>query len=326
MAPRILVTGSELGPRAIEILQTIGATVDLIDGKVTAERLIAELDRSPTEAILLRGNPPLTGEVIAHGLSLKVIAKHGAGVDSVDLAAATAQGVLVMVAGDANAAAVAEHAIALILALGRDIPTLADGVRAGRWDRQGYLGRELRGRTLGVVGFGRIGRRVCQLAGCLGLRCLVLPREPASVDPALGQEVDSLAALLEAADIVSLHVPLTPATQGMIDRAALGLMKPGAILVNTARGALVDETALAEALRDGRLAGAALDTLTVEPPPPGHPLLSAPNLIITPHIAAMTDASVTRMGTMAAENIVAVLTGGPVDRANVVNREAFGGR
>jgi D-3-phosphoglycerate dehydrogenase len=220
------------------------------------------------------------------------------------------------------------------LALGRELESLSARVKSGRWDRGNFQGRELRGRTLGLIGFGRIGRRVAELARCFGMHVVALTstpthattarvgdpgRSPESVNPALAETAVSLDALLASCDIVSLHCPLTAETRGMMDRRTFAMMKPGALFINTARGALVDEAALADALSSGRLAGAALDTLAEEPPAPGSPLLSAPNLIITPHIAGQTSAAVERMGIAAAENIVAVLTGGTVDRANVVN-------
>jgi D-3-phosphoglycerate dehydrogenase len=332
---RVLVTGAELVSTAVDKLSAVGATLTMMSGKVTEQRLIEELAKQPTQAILMRGNPPVSQAVLNAAPELRVIAKHGAGVDSVDLATATAHGVLVMVAGDANAPAVAELTVGCILALGRELDSLSARVRSGQWDRGSYHGRELRGRTLGLVGFGRIGQRVAALAQCFGMRVVMLTstplretaervgnlgRSPDSITPALAERVDSLEALLAASDIVSLHCPLTAETRGMMNRWAFATMKPGALFINTARGALVDEVALAEALSSGRLAGAALDTLTEEPPMPGNPLLSAPNLILTPHIAGQTSAAVERMGIAAAENIVAVLTGGTVDPANVVNQ------
>ncbi len=223
-----------------------------------------------------------------------------------------------MVAADANAPAVAEHTLALIFALGRDIVTLAARTRAGAWDREGYSGREIAGRRLGLVGFGRIARLVAAKARAVGMDVIALPHRPGGVDTALAREASSLDSLLADSDIVSLHVPLTRETQGMIGRRELALMRPGALLVNTARGALIDETALLEALVSGHLGGAALETLIQEPPPPHHPLLSAPRVIVTPHIASATGASLIRMGVVAAQNIVAVLKEQPFDPGNLV--------
>ena len=317
--PRVLVTSTDLAPEAVARLEAIGATVSMLEGRITEARLLAAFDEAPVHAVLMRGNPPFTEAVIAAASHLRVIAKHGAGVDSVDIAAATRHGVLVMVAGDANAPAVAEHTMALILTLGRDIVPLNARTHGGAWDRDGYKGRELRGRTLGLVGFGRIARRVAVLGRCFGMAVMALPRVPGTIDPALADEAASLPALLAASDVVSLHAPLTAATRGLIGPATLPLMKPGALLINTARGGLVDEAALAEALIAGRLAGAGLDNLVDEPPAPDCPLLNAPNVIITPHIAGITTASMIRMGTVAAENIAAVLKGGALDKGNVLN-------
>ncbi|WP_338830968.1 hydroxyacid dehydrogenase [Bradyrhizobium sp. 27S5] len=320
---RVLVTGDNLAPAAVKILSEIGADVVLMRDAVTPERLTHEMATAPTQAILMRGNPVFSSTVIASNPHLRVIAKHGAGVDSVDIDAATRQRVLVMVAGDANAPAVAEHTIALILALGRDVVSLNERTHSGAWDRATYRGREIRGRTLGLVGFGRIARHVARTAAALGMTVVALGRSKGRVDPALAREAADLTELLAVSDIVSLHAPLTDATRGMIDAARLNAMKSGAILINTARGALVDEDALCAALSSGHLAGAGLDTLAQEPPAKDRPILQAPNLIVTPHIAAQTGASITRTGVEAARNIAAVLTRGDIDRANVVNPAAL---
>ena len=312
----VLVTGAELTSAAVEKLSAIGATLSMMPGKITEQRLLEELARQPVQAILMRGNPPITRAVLDAAPALRVIAKHGVGVDSVDVAAATEKKILVMVAGDANAPAVAEMTIAFMLALGRDLEKLSGRVKSGQWDRGSYHGSELRGRTLGLVGFGRIGKRVAELARSLGMRIVVFTRS--RPDPALAEVAPSLESLLSQSDVVSLHCPLTAETRGMVSRQAFALMKPGALFINTARGALVDEAALAEALANGQLAGAALDTLAEEPPLPGNPLLTAPNILVTPHISGQTIAAVTRMGVAAAENIVAVLTGKGIDSANLV--------
>lgn len=320
---RVLVTGDNLAAEAVRILQDVGAEPVLMKGTVDSARIARELIDAPTQAILLRGNPVISADVLAASPHLKVIAKHGAGVDSVDIKAATAKRIPVMVAGDANAPAVAEHTIALIFALGRDVVSLNARTHAGTWDRATYRGREIRGRTLGLIGFGRIARHTARLASALGMKVIALGRDKGRVDPALAQEADDLKSLLAASDIVSLHAPLTEATRSMINAETLSQMKAGAVLINTARGALVDEPALLDALTSGRLAGAAVDTLAEEPPLPDRPILSAPNLIITPHIAAQTGASITRMGVEAARNIAAVLTQRDLDRSNVVNPEAL---
>jgi len=323
---RVLVTGAYLVPTAIKKLESIGATVEMLSGKLTEERLLNEIAQRPTHAVLMRGSPPFTGAVLDAAPALRVIAKHGVGVDSVDVEAATKRGILVMVAGDANAPAVAEMTMAFVLALSRELQRFDAVVRSGKWDRERDHGTELRGRTLGLVGFGRIGSRVAELARCFGVHVIAFSRSSVSIDAKLARKAESLESLLAESDIVSLHCPLDSTTRGMMDRRAFSLMKSGALFINTARGALVDEAALAEALTSGHLRGAALDTLVDEPPAPGNPLLSAPNLILTPHNAGVTFSAVERMGENAAENIVAVLTGGTIDPLNVVNRSLLESR
>jgi D-3-phosphoglycerate dehydrogenase len=320
---RVLVTSSELIPNAGEMLTRIGASIDTMAGKVTEARLIEALAQ-PTQAIVMRGNPPITRAVLeAAAPHLQVMAKPGAGIDSVDLAAATEHGVPVMTAGHGNAPAVAEITLGFMVALGRDIIPLDRRTRGGNWHRDDYKSSELSGQTLGLVGFGRIGRRVAELARAFGMRVLVFTRTPAKVMPDLGEVAASLDALLHDADFVSLHCPLTEATRGLLSRHAIAAMRPGAFLINTGRGALVDEAALAEALASGHVAGAALDTLSEEPPAADNPLLSAPNLILTPHIAGLTTGAMRRTGIATAENIIAVLTGGKIERANVANPDVL---
>jgi D-3-phosphoglycerate dehydrogenase len=320
---RVLVTSSEMIPSAAEMLTAIGASLETIAGKVTEARLIEAL-AEPTQAIVMRGNPPITRAVLeAAAPHLRVIAKPGAGVDSVDLKAATEHRIPIMTAGYGNAPAVAEITIGFMLALGRDVIRLDRRTRRGDWRRDDYNSSELSGRTVGLVGFGRIGRRVAELAKAFGMRVLVFTRTPAKVTPDLAEVAESFDALLREADYVSLHCPLDETTRGLMSREAIAAMGPGTFLINTGRGALVDETALAQALASGHLAGAALDTLSEEPPPSDNPLLSAPNLILTPHIAGLTTGAVQRTGTTTAANIIAVLTGGEIDRNNVANPEVL---
>jgi D-3-phosphoglycerate dehydrogenase len=320
---RVLVTGTQLMPGAAETLRGIGADIVLMSGKLTEAQLIAALS-VPTQAIVMRGNPPMSRAVLEAGAPhLRVIAKPGAGVDTVDLAAATELGIPVMTAGFGNAPAVAEMTLCFMLALGRDLVRMHERARRGDWQRDDYHSSELAGRTLGIVGFGRIGRRVAELARGFGMRILVFTRSPEKVPSDLAETADSLEALLRQSDFVSLHCPLNDSTRGLIDRAALAAMRKGAFLINTGRGALVDEAALAEALTSGQLAGAAADTLSSEPPPADHPLLSAPNMLLTPHIAGLTTGAVERTAATTAENIIAVLTGGDIDRSNVANPEVL---
>jgi D-3-phosphoglycerate dehydrogenase / 2-oxoglutarate reductase len=313
---RVLVTHNEIHPAGLQRLASIGAQVDFMSGPISEEDLLREMQRAPTDAILMRGNPPLTGKVIEAGSSLRVISKQGVGVDSLDLAAAAERGVMVTTAGDANSAAVAELTMALLLTLRRDVMRLNNRMRAGFWDRPTYQGQELGGQTLGVIGLGRIGRRVADLAKCFGMRVITVARP--GVDTNLVVKTMSLRELLAEADIVSLHCPLTADNRGFMNRDALAVMKPGALLINTARGALINEPDLAAALSEGRLGGAALDVFSVEPTSPDNPLFRAPNVIFTPHIGSETTASIERTAIRAVENIVAVLTGGVVEEDCVV--------
>lgn len=274
----------------------------------------AEPNRPPTdtasvEAILTRGRGRITAELIERCPRLRVLARPGTGLDNVDLAAAERRGIPVIYAPGANADTVAEHTMALMLDLVRGVSRSAALVREGRWEDRGrYAGQEIRGLTLGIIGFGGVGRRTAALAGAFGMRVLVANRRTTDV-PAPCSAVP-LEDLLAAADIVSLHVPLTPETNRLIDARRLSLMKPGAFLVNTARGQLIDQTALTAALADGRLGGFAADVLDAEPPAPDDPLLADPRVVLTPHVASLTGATYRRMCVETARNVLAVLTGG----------------
>ncbi len=263
------------------------------------------------DGLILRVKGRVTESLLARAPRLKVIARHGVGVDNVDVAAATRRRIPVCVTLGANTDAVEEHTFLLMLAVGKRLVAVNAGVRRGAWEAlRGELYGGLNGRTLGIVGMGRVGMRVAELAAALGMRRL-------GYDPALppeeirqrGAEPVDLSALLRAADIVTLHAPLTPETRHLINRDTLSLMKPGAILVNTSRGGVIDDAALAEALRSGRLAGAGIDVTEPEPPSPDHPLLPLEQVLITPHIAAHTEDSMRRMAVAAAEQVLMALEG-----------------
>jgi len=239
---------------------------------------------------------------------LKVIARYGTGVDNVDLEAARKKGVTVTNTPGANAVSVAELALALLLALARQIPEAAAAAHEGQWPR--LAGTSLEGKTVGIIGLGAIGK---QLARRLeGFDCRIVAHDPRA-DTEFAQlhhvELGALDEVLGQADFVSLSLPLTPETRSIVDSEFLAAMKPGAYLVNTARGEVVDENALFEALRSGHLRGAALDAFSAEPPDPNHPLLSLPQVIATPHLGAQTDGATNNMGWMALRDCLAVLRG-----------------
>lgn len=255
---------------------------------------------------------PCTAEVIAAAPRLRLIQKIGVGVNTIDLAAAARRGIAVCNLPGTNAPAVAELTLLLMLAALRRLPAFDAGLRAGRWApepaSQDALG-ELGGRTVGLVGHGAVPRALAPALVALGCRLLYTATAP-KPDP-IG-EYRSLAALLAEADIVSLHLPLTPATAHLIDAAAIARMKRGAILINTARGGLVDAAALHAALASGRLAAAGLDVFADEPAPPDDPLLSLPNVVATPHVGWLTTGTFARSFTLAAENCRRLAAGEPL--------------
>ncbi len=254
------------------------------------------------DAILARLGT-VSAAVIDAAPRLLIIARHGVGVDAVDLAAATRRGVLVTTTGSENAAAVAEYTFALLFALVRKVVAADSSMREGEWSREPLVGMELEGRTFGIVGYGAIGRRVARHAAGFGMRVLAF-------DPAIGDAHDANVALttlddlLEKSDVVSLHTRLTVETAHQIDARALARMKRGAVLINTARGEIVDESALIRALSSGALAGAALDTYEQEPLPADSPLRRLANVVLSPHVAGQTDAALVRVAVSAAQAIL----------------------
>jgi D-3-phosphoglycerate dehydrogenase len=273
-----------------------------------------QLTESETAAALremdavLAGSEPYTAQVLAQAPRLRVIARNGVGYDAVDVAEATRRGIAVTITPGANHDCVAEHVFALLLSLAKNVVTSHKGLEQGRWLR--FVTRPLRGQTLGLVGLGRIGKAVALRAKAFGMKVLAHELQP---DPQFvqthGIELVPLETLFRQADVLSLHAPLTPQTRHLINAQSLALMKPTALLVNTARGGLVDETALAEALRTGRLAGAALDVFADEPMLPGHPFTQLENVVLTPHTAGTDLQSRQDMALMAAQSIVAILRG-----------------
>jgi D-3-phosphoglycerate dehydrogenase len=321
---KVLVTAATVSDLAQELLRDGGAELVFMLGKIDEQALIAAFAREPIAAVLLRGSPPFTEKVFAAARDLKIIAKHGAGVDSVDMGSAGRHGVAVMVAGGANADAVAEHALAMMLSLARELPRFDRETRRGAWRDLAYLVRDFHARTVGILGYGQIGERTARLAQACGAQVMIHTRS--AVTPPAGMVLEpDFDRFLGRVDILSLHCPLTDGTRGLIGAAQFARMKPGALLINTARGPVIDEPALVEALKSGRLAGAGLDTFTIEPPDPAHPLFALPNVLVTPHVAAATTDAMVRMGTIAANNIICWLRGEVHDRRNFLNPEVLRG-
>ena len=306
----IFVTATSYGQHDAGLKTELAALV----GRVTYNDTGRPLSSAQLAALLpgvdgtIAGLDAIDAAALAAADSLRVVARYGVGVDNVDLAAAAARGIVVTNTPGANARSVAELAVALLLLLARPVVRAAAETRAGGWPR--LPGLSLAGKTVGLVGFGAIGRQTARLLGPFDCRLLAYdPLLNEATAGALGVRAVPLDKLLAASDFVSLHAPVLPATRGMVNAAFLAQMKPGASLINTARGELVDEAALLAALTGGHLRGAALDAFTAEPPGNDNPLLALPNVIATPHMGAHTDGATTAMGRMALADCLAVLRG-----------------
>ncbi len=289
-------------PDALTLLQTYGNVVALDDpGDLERVYHIPQV-----EAIITRGRGQIRQALIEALPDLRVVARCGVGLDNVDVQAAAARGVAVIYAPGSTTTAVAEHTLLLMLALARRLLPTATAVRARHWAiRNGYQGMELAGKTLGIIGMGMIGQRVAQLASALGMTVIYWNR---STLPGPGQAV-ALDELLRQADVISVHVALSQETRHLIGARELAQMKPGALLINTARGAIVDQAAVAQALANGHLGGFAADVLDVEPPPGDEPLLQQTNALLTPHIAALTADTYRLMCVSTVTNVLALLGG-----------------
>jgi D-3-phosphoglycerate dehydrogenase / 2-oxoglutarate reductase len=306
---RILVSDQNFGDDAAverELVAAAGGQLALADC-ADEEQVAAALKRHEPDALLVQFAPVGVRALEAAG-KLRAIVRVGVGVDNIDTRAARAAGVAVARVPDYCVDEVADHTLALLLAVERRIVALAVEAAAGRWDfRAAGPMRRLGGRSLGLVGYGRIARAVGERARALGLE--IAAHDPWAGDFEGAESVASLDDLLGRADVLSLHVPLTEETQGLIGRRELDLLPDDAVLLNTARGGLVDEEALAEALRSGRLRGAGLDVLAREPPQAGHPLEGAPNLVLTPHAAFYSEEAVLELRRRSVETAFVLLAG-----------------
>ena len=320
---RTVLLPEPIEEEALHLLEASGlAILRAPDAKPqTVEPLIAQAD-----AIVLRTGIKMSEALLARADRLMTISRTGAGFDNVDLPAATRKGIIVSSSLGSNTTTVAEHVLALILALSKRLSALDRELRKGNFRiRYAYLPGDLRDKTLGVVGFGRIGREVARAChAAFGMKVVAhdeyLPEEARKACPAW-VEFTGLEELCRRADVITIHVPMTAETRGLIDRRLLSVMRPGSFIINTSRGGVIHETELAEALRSGTIAGAGLDVFDEEPPRPDNPLLGLDNVILTPHAAALTRECVVRMAVLGAERVVDLFQGFLPD--NVANPEVL---
>jgi len=306
----IAVTGADLAPQALALLENFEI---IYAGKTPTEAdLIALFQRHDPVAVIVRYGK-IGAAVMDAAPSLRVISKHGSGTDTIDKEAAKSRGIEVRAAAGANAAAVAEQALALLLACAKSVVQLNARMHAGHWDKATHKSVELHGRTIGLVGLGAIGQRFARMCDAMGMR--VIGHDPFATElPAYIERV-ALDAIWREADAISLHCPLTPENRGFVNAQSLGACKRGLILVNTARGGLVDEAALLQAVRSGHVAAAGLDSFAVEPMTAPHPFHGEANIVLSPHIGGVTGDAYINMGLGAARNVLAVLEAASVHGA-----------
>ncbi len=308
---------------ALDVLAQAGGLTVTAPGKMARAAVLAAVPQA--DALIIRSGTTVDAEMLAAAPLLKAVARAGVGVDNVDLAEATRRGVVVMNTPGGNTVSTAEHAFALMLALVRHIPAAHQSLKDGQWDRKAFAGSELRGKTLGIVGFGRIGQAIARRA--VAFEMAVIAFEPYAneqtyrVRDELGVKLVDLDTLYARADIITLHPALTDETRGMINAQSIARMKPGVRLINAARGGLIAAADLAEAIRRGQVAGVALDVYEPEPPSADYPLLGLPEVVHTPHLAASTPEAQVEVGVEAAHLIVDALLHSRY--ANVVNPEAL---
>ncbi len=263
-----------------------------------------------SDALITRSGTAVTPELVNAGTRLRIVGRAGVGLDNVDVEACTARGILVINAPTANIMSATEHTMAMLLSLCRNIPEAHASVRRGEWVRSKFMGTELNGKVLGIIGLGRIGTRVTARAKAFGMRVIAYdPYVPATVFERVAAEQVSLDDLLAQSDVITVHTPLTDETRGMIGESEIAKMKDGAILVNCARGGIYQEQALADALNRAKLAGAAVDVYEEEPPGADHPLLKAKNIVLSPHIGANTIEAQDRVAVQTSEMVIDALRG-----------------
>lgn len=312
---RILVS-DKLGAAGLALLdEAADATYDMKTG-LSKEELLAVIPAY--DALIIRSGTQVDADVLAAGENLKVVGRAGIGVDNVDLAAATAEGIVVMNTPGSNSMATAEQTMCLMLAVSRNTVPAHNSLSAGEWNRSQFTGVELYGKVLGIVGFGRIGRLVAERAKAFGMAVVAYDPFVQAEDAAqLGVSLADLSDVYAQADYLTLHAAATPESTGMINDAAFKQMKQGVVIVNVARGKLVDETALATALQTGQVKAAALDVFASEPPAADNPLLGLPNVLHTPHLGASTVEAQRNVATQVVNQVLDCLRG--IETRNAVN-------
>ena len=300
--PAFLVTGADLAPQALALL---GDYEVVFAGRTpTEDDIVALCERHDPVAIIVRYSK-VGAAAIDAAPSLKVVSKHGSGTDTIDKVAAKARGIEVVAAVGANAAAVAEQAVALLLACAKSVVALDQRMRGGHWDKATHKSVELEGRTVGVIGLGAIGLRFAKVVDAMGMR--VLGFDPYAKDLPKSIESADLATIWRESDAISLHCPLTSDNAKLINAQTLAACKHGVIVVNTARGGLIDEAALLGAVKTGQVGGAGLDSFAIEPMAAPHPFQGEPRIVLSPHIGGVTADAYVKMGLAAARNALAVL-------------------
>ena len=302
MSNTIIVTGADLAQQALDLLT--GYEIVYAGKAPTEEDLVALCKRHDPVGIIVRYGK-VSASMMDVAPSLKVISKHGSGTDTIDKVAAKERGIEVVAAVGANAAAVAEQALALLLACAKSVVTLNSRMHAGHWDKATHKSMELSGRTVGLVGLGAIGLRFAKMADALGMR--VIGFDPFAKNLPNYVHSVSLETIWRDADAISLHCPLADENRGMLNAATLAQCKRGVIVVNTARGGLIDEIAMLQAVRSGQVMSAGLDSFAVEPMEAGHPFQGEKNFILSPHIGGVTNDAYVNMGVGAAKNLLQVL-------------------
>jgi len=308
-----VLVADPISEEAIVLMRNAGLEVDFRPD-ISYEDLLSSIQEY--DALIVRSRTKVTREVIERGKRLKIIGRAGVGVDNIDVQAAAERGIIVVNAPGGNTVSAAEHTIGLLLAVARKIPQADRSVKEGRWERKKFMGVELRGKTVGIIGLGRVGYEVARRLRAFEVNILAYdPYVSEERARSVGAKLVSLEDVLKRSDIITIHVPKTKETENMISYREFEMMKDGVIIVNTARGGIVNEKALYEAIVRGKVAGAALDVYEKEPPDPDNPLLKLENVVTTPHIGASTKEAQISVGMIIAEEMINFSRGFPVRNA-----------